>query len=483
MATTPSRRSLHPGPLTRLAALAIAAFAVVTPGAAITFTVNSIVDIPDSFPGNGICETASGTGVCTLRAAVQEANADGGADQIVLQPNTTYLLTRAGADNTALNGDLDITDNVTIVGGGATTVVDGNGAVTQDRVFEVPSGCIDNMGFPPNCLDGVLVVTLSSLTVQHGRAVSTGGGIGNLGNLTVENCVIKDNALTGATTYGGGIESLGSLTLTNSIVAYNIAGGDGMGAGVYTAGPLTIDGTSFTGNQGAGYGGGLGVYGASFKALVRNSTFDGNGAALGGGIFNDGTELTLVNSTVSGNNSDGAGGGVYAKAGTTGLYNVTVANNRANADGLNGGDGGGVQNLAASTFLLSSTIVAGNDELHVENRGDPPTLKSDDCSGPFQAQAANLFEHVDTGHCSIAGPYTIAQAKLGPLQDNGGENATHALLAGSAAIDTGATCPDKIGAALSADQRGVARPQGVACDIGAFELADLVFADDFDPGT
>jgi len=110
-------------------------------------------------------------------------------------------------------------------------------------------------------------------------------------------------------------------------------------------------------------------------------------------------------------------------------------------------------------------------------------LRPGDVIGSGTVPGGCLLEHVDTGHCSIAGPYTIAQAKLGPLQDNGGENATHALLAGSAAIDTGATCPDKIGAALSADQRGVARPQGVACDIGAFELADLVFADDFDPGT
>jgi CSLREA domain-containing protein len=61
---------------------------------AATFTVNSPADPPtgDANPGNGVCETAAGNGVCTLRAAIQEANALAGADQIILPPNT-YLLT------------------------------------------------------------------------------------------------------------------------------------------------------------------------------------------------------------------------------------------------------------------------------------------------------------------------------------------------------------------------------------------------------
>src|SRR6185436_18515396 len=75
--------------------------------APITFTVNSPADIPDATPGNGVCETALGNGVCTLRGAIQEANAHAGADTINLQPGVTYLLTRVGVDDFALNGDLD----------------------------------------------------------------------------------------------------------------------------------------------------------------------------------------------------------------------------------------------------------------------------------------------------------------------------------------------------------------------------------------
>src|SRR5712692_6974704 len=65
---------------------------------AATFTVNSFADGVDAVPGDGCCSTAAGVcaGVCTLRAAIQEANARGGADTIVL-PGGTYALTVLGA--------------------------------------------------------------------------------------------------------------------------------------------------------------------------------------------------------------------------------------------------------------------------------------------------------------------------------------------------------------------------------------------------
>src|SRR5260370_24286462 len=94
-----------------------------------TFNVNSFIDVPDVNPGNGVCETAPGNNICTLRAAIQEANALDGADTIVLQ-GLPYMLTRPGLDDTALNGDLDILDSVTITGAGpASTVIDGNSAI------------------------------------------------------------------------------------------------------------------------------------------------------------------------------------------------------------------------------------------------------------------------------------------------------------------------------------------------------------------
>src|SRR6266404_7208434 len=89
----------------------------VAPAAAATFTVNDTADAVDAAPGNGSCATAGGG--CTLRAAIQEANANTGPDTITV-PDGTYMLTIAGRDeDSAATGDLDITDDVTITGAGA----------------------------------------------------------------------------------------------------------------------------------------------------------------------------------------------------------------------------------------------------------------------------------------------------------------------------------------------------------------------------
>src|SRR5205823_4386816 len=98
-------------------------------------TVNSTDDSPDADPADGICATA--TGACTLRAAIMQANFATGAQTITL-PSGVYTLTRAGYDDNALVGDLDIKHDLTIQGAGSgATIVDGNGAVTGDRVFQI----------------------------------------------------------------------------------------------------------------------------------------------------------------------------------------------------------------------------------------------------------------------------------------------------------------------------------------------------------
>jgi hypothetical protein len=91
---------------------------------------------------------------------------------------------------------------------------------------------------------------------------------------------------------------------------------------------------------------------------------------------------------------------------------------------------------------------------------------------------------VKTVHCTVGGTYVIDNPKLAPLAFNGGPTRTHALLDGSPAIDNGigAACVDDMAAPLTRDQRGVQRPWGAACDIGAFERQpDLIFNDGFGP--
>ena len=79
-----------------------------------TLMVNSTLDDVDAAPGDGVCQTST-PGRCTLRAAVMEANANLGADTIVLQPATVYTLTIAGTtEDAAATGDLDLTEQVTI---------------------------------------------------------------------------------------------------------------------------------------------------------------------------------------------------------------------------------------------------------------------------------------------------------------------------------------------------------------------------------
>lgn len=138
--------------------------------AALTFTVNtSLADAVDVNPGNGICETAPGNNACTLRAAVMEANISPGMDTIVIPAGTYYLTIPSTAENYALNGDLDLTDNVIIIGAGAAeTIIDGNRDVTNGRVFEIFSG---------------VYVHMSHLTARNGIHEATAGISGTSGGI------------------------------------------------------------------------------------------------------------------------------------------------------------------------------------------------------------------------------------------------------------------------------------------------------------
>lgn len=456
------------------------------PLAAATFAVTSTADVPDVNPGDGVCETAAGNHVCTLRAAIQEANAHAGVDTITLQANATYLLTRVGAaDDTALNGDLDILDSVSIIGAGpASTIIDGNGAVTNERVLQIVR-CIGNAtpNFDGSCDgDAYVVVTISGVTVQNGHATQNleqfGGGIYNLADLTLDNCVVTGNTANYTiNNFAGGIFNSGTLAINRSVVSNNTTGSaNAHGGGIMNnVGPVTITDSTISGNITPGTGGG--IFGGSFK-IVR-STISGNHGGVGGGMYAAGTNV-LINSTVSGNDSDADGGGIYVSNGTTALYNVTVTKNRANADDAGSAVGGGVTNAAGATLTFNNSVIAGN-ELVVATMPFP-TLDLDECSGTITSQGHSLLTYVQPDYCTVAGPYTNTTVALGPLQNNGGYTQTHGLPDGSAAIDAGdpSGCTDNLGAPITTDQRGVPRPYGAACDAGAFEAAEIIFRNGFE---
>src|SRR5215207_3850749 len=126
----------------------LAQFGLSPVAAAANFVVDSHVDEADAAPGDGLCQTREGE--CTLRAAIQEANAWEGADSISI-PAGTFALSIAGSgEDAAATGDLDITDGLTISGAGiGVTILE---AGELDREFHVQSGTL----------------SLSRLTIQNG---------------------------------------------------------------------------------------------------------------------------------------------------------------------------------------------------------------------------------------------------------------------------------------------------------------------------
>src|SRR5579859_2341002 len=430
---------------------ALARGAATPPG--LTFAVNSDADLDDANPGDGVCATAGG--VCTLRAALQEANADPGADTIQLQANTTYFPnhTESGLGFTA---DLVISNSLTLLGAGPdSTLIDGSGVVGH-RVLYITG-----------------TVVISGVTIAHGSEAGFGfgGGIYNDGELTLVNTDLVSNTVGGTHAVGGAIESASDLTVTDSLIRGNrTSGGLGYGGGLDGV-SLTLIRTTVSDNITSGGGGG--VEGAG---RIVDSTFSGNEASAGGAIEQDVFPLVLINSTLSGNSATGSGGGLEALNGEVDLFNTTVADNRANANGVSAGVGGGLHNAFGQLKLFDS-LVAGNNVVHLV--GHFPRLNPDDCAGAIQAAGFNLIDFIDTSHCAVTGSPLSGDPLLGPLQANGGPTLTQALLPGSPAIDAGdPVCTDDLGAPLTADQRGAPRPANGAtatrCDLGAYEAQRLL---------
>ncbi len=509
----------------------LAGLILTTPAArAATITVNTTADENNN------------DGDCSLREAVIAANTDAasdacpagsGADTISL-PAGTYLLTIAGRnENAAQTGDLDLTADLTITGAGqATTIID---AGTLDRVFHIGVGStieisgvtIGGGRITANFGGGVFVNNGSALILTDSQvignsAASGGGGIYvSDSSLTLNNSRVSSNSTTGdgggiyidvstviltdsrvdlnkATSGGGILAGSSTLTLTDSQIDGNIA--TYAGGGIYaSAVTVILDGSQVEGND-AGYsGGGInagtgsltlansriegnsvdgtggGIYLSLGTATLTNSLVSTNTSGFAGGGISSGSTLTLVNSTVSGNSAVSNGGGLDIRIGTTKLHNVTLANNTADSDGDNDGDGGGAYIFSPDgTFIATHSIIGGNIDSSSGGNQHP------DCSGAPTGAGYNLIEN--TTGCTLAGDatgnITGLNPNLGPLQDNDGPTFTHALLAGSPAIDVGnpTGCLDPSGLPLTTDQRGFVRPvdgdgNSVGrCDLGAYEF-------------
>jgi hypothetical protein len=441
---------------------------------------------------------------CTLRAAIETAQAAPAADAVTVNVNAgTYTLTE---------GPLALNRPATIGGAGATTTtVSGNDASTV-------------LAFGPGA-----TVTLSKLTVSHGKAETVpandaGGGIINIGDLTLNDVVVTDNSAA----FGGGILNAGDLKVNRGAISRNhaveifgqIRSVGGIGGGIFTIGKtVAMDGTSLARNTAAVFAGGIEAAGGTLAAAhttfasnsaealggamvtddraavtVITSTFSGNTAsgeeaAGGGGIFNVGAALHLANDTFDRNATTGHGGAIaqavfggrtvtdtasaeqrvttamegvqdtetmplrtllaqQAEATpSTNLDFVTISENSAPRD-----FGGGIALVGrdSGAITVHDTILANNP--------------GKNCFTPVTSAGFNLDSAKDCGF-GATGDLTVANPNLQTLADNGGPTQTMALVKGSPAVDAADPKCD-----VSTDQRGVTRPQGLRCDIGAFEL-------------
>jgi len=303
---------------------ALAAAFAASPVNATTFDVNSEADVPDDSVGDGTCHAVLGLpGVCTLRAAVQEANAHAGSDTISLSAGQVYTLTRSGQDDTALNGDLDIDDNVSILffASGERPVVDANGL---ERAFEIHSGNVTMLGFditggdaslPLDAAGGGIAINFDAGTVQlslmriHGNRANFGGGLYNDGaNTTLSASEVYDNeqASGGVDHTGGGIRNRGTLRIEYSSVYANHGEGELGTVAVSNEPPNTGPASMTVVNSTIASNIGVGLESASNGATheaslaLRNATIGGN-TATGLRIAGSGGSYSARNSVVASN--------------------------------------------------------------------------------------------------------------------------------------------------------------------------------------
>jgi hypothetical protein len=343
-----------------------------------------------------------------------------------------------------------------------------------------------------------LTFTLATGHVPAARAagISVGGGCTLADAITAAN---TDTA-TGGCTAGSGADT---ITLSGDVILTRVnnttSGGNGLplitstitieGAGfaiardlsapdfrilyVEASGNLTLNDTTVTGGVLVPYLGG-GIYNNGGTVTISNSTISGNSAADGGGIFNYGTVM-ISNSTISGNSASFSSGGLYS-SGTALISNSTIIGNTASSSG--GGvtcDVGGVVTLVRSLIAGNAAPVGAEVSRIWVIRQRPSIINAANFnlfghSGTSNAQAFESFMPSGSDISATSdgnNPTRLAAILNTTLANNGGPTFTHALVAGSPALDAVQDGP-------TTDQRGVSRPQGTGFDIGAFELEQLV---------
>ena len=383
---------------------------------------------------------AAADGQCSLIEAIVNANNDAathadcaagsGADTIVLPANANVTLTSM----LDYRGLPLIGSRITIEGNEATIARQANAPFFQLMA-------VSNSGD----------LTLKQVTLSGGFSQGShrGGGVGNYGTLTIEDSTISGNR---ASINGGGVANFGTLRIKNSVLSDNAS--QYGGAGLSNYGTATIENSTISSNTDNYTGGGVENFGT---LTIENSTISGNTAVNGGGVYNLAGSITITNSTISGNAAD-QGGGLVNRGITGSPYDCQFINCSPGTITLNRSLIAGNQAAAAAEVESTSIVTASNFNLFGFNGNAGVT-------------------GFTPGPTDIVPSVSLANI-LGPLQNSGGPTETHALIAGSPAIDAGdpGGCRTNPKTLLLNDQRGFARHVDgnsdgtIRCDIGAFEF-------------
>jgi predicted outer membrane repeat protein len=430
-----------------------------------SYCVNTLMDGHDSHPGDNICSTST-VSQCTLRAAIEEAVAIGGAKTIKLLKGI-HKLTLGELLIAPQSGvappDLLIEGNATPFV--KTSVLQRSGS-SLNRLISVDNGAS---------------VTLQRVTVRDGRPPASntsgyhGGGISNKGTLLIENSVITNNR-TGTSSKGGGIYNEGTMTLRGSRVHLNEAKGASIGGGIYSSGTLIIENSVIRENVSDKHGGAIYTHG---PITILDSTIEKNVSKdYGGGLSADsGAKVSIERSTISANQSRRGGG--ISGSGLFSIINTTISGNTALF-----GDGGAAQVTTSEFHLLNSTVkdnagtkssLDGNVKLQNTIVDEKPLTKCPVTHLTSMGYNILWYTSGSTGSCSLQPTDKTTDPKLSGLAINApGKTATHALTKASPARD--AIPHANSNGSPKTDQRGVTRPQGPPSqvfqanyDIGAYE--------------
>jgi RTX calcium-binding nonapeptide repeat (4 copies) len=457
-----------------------------------------------------VCNVPSGP-YPTIQSAINDAN----CDPIVVAAGTfnedltiarTVTINGAGQNVTVIDGTgagtvVTIADatartvtitGVKITGGGGSDVggVGISGAshtVTFDDVAVTGNSVSDSFG-------GLLAQDGPNLTLMNSSVSGNQAGINFAGMTAIDGTTkLIDSAVDANTTPGtfGALLVLNSASptvsfqMTNSSASNNVAdtgiagitlsnavgaignsvssnnrSASGLPVGLLVAGDeaaVDLVNSTVSGNIGPGAVGGILAENDSLLNIT-NSTVSGNeaGGIIGGVGAGTTAVVNLTNSTVSGNKAGQSGGGLYAQNDATiNVLNSTITNNTADSDNTGDGNGGGAFQTDTAAINLKNTILAGNT---VGTGSTGP-----DCFGTITSQGFNILGTNAGCTFGAQGSDKVnTNPMLGPLADNGGPTLTHALLAGSPAIDAAGP------GAPATDQRGL--PRDAAPDIGAYEV-------------